>query len=83
MPNPEAMENFAAWYGSHPDDRDRTGVPSAAHPAYAHYGQGNGHLRFGGDYWTITSSPDGFVALWIDNYANGVPQIWGRLLKVR
>jgi hypothetical protein len=38
--------------------------------------------RDGGDYWNITSVPEGFLCMWIDHTDMGVPQIWSRLVKI-
>lgn len=36
------------------------------------------HMGGGGDYWDMTSSPDGFQPLWIDHHGSGKAQIWTR-----
>lgn len=38
--------------------------------------------RDGGDYWNITSVPDGFLCMWIDHTDMGIPQIWSRLVRI-
>ncbi|MGH2829745.1 MAG: hypothetical protein ACRDJM_04620, partial [Actinomycetota bacterium] len=45
-------------------------------------GQRNDHIRWGGDYWNITTSSRGFVALFEDHSANGKHQLWSRIIKV-
>ena len=39
-------------------------------------------IRWGGDYWGITASSKGFVALWEDHWANGKHQLWSRVIRV-
>jgi hypothetical protein len=42
---------------------------------------GWGHVFYGGDYWSIGSSPHGFLALWEDQ-RSGVQSIWERIVSV-
>lgn len=60
--------------------RQETGGPSA-YLLHKEPRSSDRHLRWGGDYWDFTATPDGFLAMWIDHY-NGYPQIWARQVEV-
>jgi hypothetical protein len=73
----EARLNEAAYMAAHPEEAGTVyGWQAAARV------QRNDHVKWGGDYWSITASGEGFVALWEDNAANGVHQLWSRIIRV-
>lgn len=71
LPTADGLTTVAAYVATHPTD------PYMPLHGYA-LGQfvGTVHHRWGGDYWGIAATQDGFLAMWVDASQNGVPQLW-------
>lgn len=39
-------------------------------------------MRWNGEYWGLTASTEGFVAMWIEHNDDGRPQLWSRLIQL-
>lgn len=42
--------------------------------------QRDDHVRWGGDYWGITTTSDGFLAVWLQHDASGAHELWTQRL---
>jgi hypothetical protein len=75
-PNTNSAASQAAYSIAHPEYPDTTFFIAAVWLA------NSGQLEWGGDYWGLTSTPGGFVALWEDFAEGGENRLYSRVVSV-
>ncbi|MBI2077160.1 MAG: exo-alpha-sialidase [Euryarchaeota archaeon] len=74
-PNVAGAATLATHVASNPTDAPNVAVGVALTTAVQEL-----QMRWNGEYWGVSSSPNGFVVPWIDHSSNGVPQVFSRLV---
>jgi hypothetical protein len=74
-PDPEGATDLATYVAENPTDAGQVAVGLGLTTAVSEL-----QIRWNGEYWGIHSSPEGFVLPWIDHSADGVPQLYTRLV---
>jgi hypothetical protein len=75
-PGASGAQGMASYAAANPTDASQIAIGLALTTAVQEL-----QMRWNGEYWGISSSPQGFVTAWIDHSNGGVPQIYSRLLK--
>jgi hypothetical protein len=75
MVGPGSVTTMTSYLASKPTDASQIAIGLALTSAVQEL-----QMRWNGEYWGITSSPLGFVAIWIDHSAGGAPHIYSKIL---
>ncbi|HLE47224.1 MAG TPA: sialidase family protein [Candidatus Thermoplasmatota archaeon] len=74
-PNAAGAATLATYLAGNPTDAPNVAVGVALTTAVQEL-----QMRWNGEYWGLSSSPNGFVVPWIDHSNNGAPQVFSRLV---
>lgn len=74
-PQPAGVVSAASHLAGQPGDAVPTAYGVAATALVSEL-----QMRWNGEYWGLASSSQGFVVPWIDHSADGVPQLYSRLV---
>jgi len=74
-PQPSSLVATATYLAENPTDAHGVAVGVGLSTLVSEL-----QLRWNGEYWQITSSPHGFVALYIEHSADGIPELWSRVV---